>query len=87
MSILAVNRLCRDVLRDRAFRDRLKTDPAAAIADRDLTPEERQALLAGDVAKLYRMGVNAFLMGYLCRFEVCGLTVPVYNERIRSARS
>jgi len=86
MSILAVNRLCRDVLHNRAFRDRIKADPAAAIADRDLTPEERQALLAGDVAKLYRMGVNAFLMGYLCRFEVCGLTLPVYNERIRLAR-
>jgi hypothetical protein len=31
------------------------------------------------------MGVNSFLMGYLCRFEVCGLTLDVYNERIRSA--
>ena len=31
------------------------------------------------------MGVNSFLMGYLCRFEVCGLTLAVYNERIRSA--
>lgn len=85
MSVLAVNRLCRDVLRDRAFRDRIKAEPAAAIAGRDLTPEERAALLAGDVAKLYRMGVNAFLMGYLCRFEVCGLTLPTYNERIRQA--
>lgn len=87
MSILAVNRLCRDVLHDRAFRDRINADPAAAIADRNLTPEERHALLAGDVAKLYRMGVNAFLMGYLCRFEVFGLTLPVYNQRIRSAQS
>jgi hypothetical protein len=24
-------------------------------------------------------------MGYLCRFEVCGLTLDVYNGRIRSA--
>jgi Aromatic-ring-opening dioxygenase LigAB, LigA subunit len=87
MSILAINRLCRDVLHNRAFRDRIKADPAAAIADRDLTPDERQALLTGDVAELHRMGVNAFLMGYLCRFEVCGLSLPVYNERIRSARS
>jgi hypothetical protein len=37
----------------------MKADPASAIAKYDLTPEERQALLAGDVAKLYRMGVNA----------------------------
>ena len=50
-----------------------------------MTDEERQALLAGDVAKLYRLGANAFLMGYLPRFEVCGLTLPLYNERIRSA--
>jgi len=86
MSVLALDRLFREVLRDRAFRERMQSDPAAATAHLDLTDEERQALLAGDVAKLYGMGANAFLMGYLCRFEVCGLTLPVYNERIRSAR-
>ena len=85
MSVYAVNYLCREVLRDHAFRAAMKADPARAIASYDLTAEEREALLAGDVAKLYRMGVNSFLMGYLCRFEVCGLTLDVYNERIRSA--
>jgi len=85
MSVYAVNYLCREVLRDHAFRAAMKADPASAIARYDLSEDERQALLAGDVAKLYRMGVNAFLMGYLPRFEVCGLTLPLYNERIRSA--
>jgi hypothetical protein len=85
MSVYAVNYLCREVLRDHAFRAAMKADPAAAIAKYDLTAEERDALLAGDVARLYRLGVNAFLMGYLPRFEVCGLTLPIYNERIRSA--
>jgi hypothetical protein len=85
MSVYAVNYLCREVLRDHAFRAAMKADPAAAVARYDLTEEERAALLAGDVAKLYRLGVNAFLMGYLPRFEVCGLTMPIYNERIRSA--
>jgi hypothetical protein len=84
MSVYAVNHLCREVLRDHAFRAAMKADPAAAVARYDLTAEEREALLAGDVARLYRMGVNAFLMGYLPRFEVCGLTLPIYNERIRS---
>ena len=37
-----------------------------------------------DLSTLYRLGVNAFLMGYLPRFEVCGLTLPLYNERIRA---
>ena len=85
MSVYAVNYLCREVLRDHAFRAAMMSDPAAAIANYDLCEAERTALLAGDVAALYRMGVNAFLMGYLPRFEVCGLTMPVYNERIRSA--
>ena len=85
MSVYAVNYLCREVLRDHAFRAAMKADPAKAIANHDLTAEERAALLAGEVAKLYRLGVNAFLMGYLPRFEVCGLTLPIYNERIRSA--
>lgn len=85
MSVYAVNYLCRELLRDHAFRAAMKADPVAAIANYDLTADERAALLAGDVAKLYRLGVNAFLMGYLPRFEVCGLTVPIYSERIRAA--
>jgi hypothetical protein len=85
MSVYAVNYLCRELLRDHAFRAAMKSDPAGALQRFDLTDEERAAILAGDVAKLYRMGVNSFLMGYLCRFEVCGLTLDVYNERIRSA--
>ena len=85
MSIYAVNHLCRELLRDHTFRAAMKADPAKALEGKTLTPQERDALLAGDVATLYRMGVNSFLMGYLCRFEVCGLTLPIYNERIRSA--
>jgi Aromatic-ring-opening dioxygenase LigAB, LigA subunit len=84
MSVYAVNHLCREVLRDHAFRAAMKADPAAATARYDLTDQERTALLAGDVATLYRLGVNAFLMGYLPRFEVCGLNLPIYNERIRA---
>jgi hypothetical protein len=85
MSVFALNYLCRELLRDHEFRSAMKADPAKAISTCDLTQEERNALLAGDVATLYRMGVNSFLMGYLCRFEVCGLTLDVYNNRIRTA--
>jgi hypothetical protein len=84
MSVYAVNYLCRELLRDHAFRAAMKADPAKALAPLDLTAEERRALLAGDVGALYRMGVNAFLTGYLARFEVCGLDVAVYNERMRA---
>jgi hypothetical protein len=86
MSTYAVNYLCRELLRDHAFRAAMKTDPAKALAALDLTDDERNALLAGDVGALFRMGVNGFLMGYLARFEVCGLNVQSYNERMRAVK-
>ena len=85
MSVYAVNRLCRDVLRDHVFRERMKSDPASAVEAYDLTPQEKKALLAGDVVTLHNMGVNDFMMGYLARFGSCGLSVPIYNEKIRIA--
>ena len=86
MSIFAVNYLCREVLRDHGFRAAMKADPAKALALLDLTDEEQRALVAGDVGALFRMGANGFLMGYLARFEVCGLNVQVYNERMRAVK-
>ena len=86
MSIFAVNHLCREVLRDHTFRAAMKSDPAKALAPLDLSDDERRALLAGDVGALYRMGVNAFLMNYLARFEVCGLNVKIYNQRMRAVK-
>lgn len=85
MSIYAVNRICRDALHDAAFRAALQNDPAQAVKDRDLTEAERRALLAGDVAALYRMGASAFLLAYLTRWALFGLTVPIYSERMRAA--
>jgi hypothetical protein len=85
MSVYAVNKLCRDALQDLAFREALKTDPATAIAPLDLTDAERKALLAGDVARLYQMGCHPYLMGHLTRWNLFGLSVPVYSERMRSA--
>jgi hypothetical protein len=64
----------------------MKADPGKALAPLDLTDAERKALLAGDVGALYRMGVNAFLMNYMARFEVCGLNQQSYNERMRAVK-
>ena len=86
MSIYAVNHLCREVLRDHAFRAAMKADPAKALAPLDLTDAERNALIAGDVGELYRLGANGFLMGYLARYEVCGLNIGIYNERMRAVK-
>jgi hypothetical protein len=85
MSVLELDRLCRETLRDHAFRKAMQTDPQKAIAPYRLTDDEKRALLAGDVVALHRMGVNDFLMGYLARFGICELNIQVYSERIRSA--
>jgi len=86
MSVYAVNKLCRDTLHDKAFREAVKIDPSTAIAPLDLTDDERKALLTGDVAWLFEHGCHPFLLAYLTRWDLFGLTAPVYSERIRKAR-
>jgi Aromatic-ring-opening dioxygenase LigAB, LigA subunit len=86
MSIYAVNYLCREILRDHTFRAAMAKDPAQALAGKDISEPERQALLAGDVGMLFRMGANPFLMAYMARFEVCGLNAEIYNQRMRAEK-
>jgi hypothetical protein len=84
MSTYAVNKLCRDALHDVAFREALKRDPAAALAPLALTDNERKALLTGDVAWLYQRGAHPYLLAYLLRWQLFGLTAPVFSERMRA---
>ena len=86
MSVCALNKLCHRMAGDLTFRDAMKRQPETAIAEYDLTPPEREALLAGDVARLFEMGVHPFLLSFLTRYEIFGLTAAVYSERIRAAR-
>jgi Aromatic-ring-opening dioxygenase LigAB, LigA subunit len=87
MSIISINHLCRDITRDPALRADFLRDPEGALAayPRKFTQAERAALLSGDVGTLYQMGVNAYLMGYLGRYGVFGLTVESYSERVRAS--
>jgi hypothetical protein len=64
-------------------------DPEGELAQypRKFTATERAALLAGDVGTLYQMGVNAYLMGYLARYGLFGLTGEVYSARVRASEA
>ena len=84
MSIYAVNHACRELLRNPAFRQAMRDDPHAALAGLNLTNEERHAMATGDVTWLYRAGAHDFLLGHLMRFGIGGLTLPLYNQRMRS---
>ena len=86
MSIYAVDKIGRRVVREPELVAALRSDPEAALraAAPPLSDEERELLLAGDVGRLGRMGANFFLLHQLGRFELFGLTLPAYAERIRA---
>ncbi len=86
MSTYAINRMCHQLMHDKNWRHAMQVDPERAIATLDLTDEERRLVLAGEVGELYLRGANAFLLGYLTRFGILGLTLPVYNARMRAVR-
>ena len=87
MSVYAVNKLCRRVVHEPDLRRALSDDPEPALraATPPLSEEELQALLAGDVGRLSRMGANHFLLHQLGRFRLLGLDLPEYAARIRAA--
>jgi hypothetical protein len=85
MSIYLVNKLCHCVFHDVVLREAVKRDPQPAVADWPFSEAERKALLEGDVKQLYEWGAHPFLLAHLIRWELFGLTRPVYVERMRHA--
>jgi hypothetical protein len=87
MSIYAVDKLCYRVVREPDLRKALTEAPEEALraATPPLAEQELQALLAGDVGLLSKMGANHFLLHQLGRFQLFGLDLPTYAERIRAA--
>jgi hypothetical protein len=86
MSAYQINKLCHRVYHDIPFREAVKADPAKAIADWPFTNEERKALLEGDIKRLYEWGTHPFLLAHFTRWDLFGVTAPIYAERIRGAK-
>ena len=84
MNVYLIHTLCRRVLHDKGFRELILENPEAAVSSIPFSDEERKALLAGDVARLYREGALAFLLLILSQFEVFGLELPIFNRRMRT---
>ena len=82
MSIYEVNKILYMSDNDPSFRKQM-AEPASAIAGFRLTEEERTALLNGDLGKLRAMGVHAFLLNHMSRYELCGVNRDNYLDRIR----
>ena len=86
MSVYAVDKLCRRVVREPGLVAELRADPRAALAAArpSLSEQERELLLAGDVGALGRMGANFFLLHQLGRFGLLGLDLPGHGRRMRA---
>lgn len=83
MSALSVHKFCRDILHDLKFRELALSNPEKAVSRFDFTAEERASLLNGDVARLHQLGASGFLLLILSRFQIFGLSLDVYNRRMR----
>ena len=86
MNAYQINKLFHRAYHDIPFREALKADPATAIKDWPLADEQRKALLAGDVKRLYEWGTHPFLMAHSTRWGLFGLTPELYAERIKDAK-
>ena len=65
MSLYYVQKLLYQLNRDPAIRKRFDADRGGLLEEYELTAEEREAILTGDIGLLYVMGVNGqILMHY-----------------------
>jgi hypothetical protein len=83
VSALSIQKFCRDILHDMQFRELALSNPEEAVSRYEFTLEERASLLKGDVARLHQLGASGFLLLILSRFQIFGLSLDVYNSRMR----
>jgi hypothetical protein len=55
----ALNKVLTAIARGHLMKDRLTEED---LADHALTPDERAALVAGDITRLYELGANPYLI-------------------------
>lgn len=86
MSIYAVNKVCRKLFHETAFRKELEADPAGTLARMGVSEEEARLMRAGEVGRLYEMGAHPFLLGHLTRHNTFGITFEAYARSIWQAK-
>ena len=67
MSKYHVDKVMREVILDPKIAGAFKADTAKFLEGRDLTEEERKALIDVDYATLYRLGAHPFLLNGFTR--------------------
>jgi hypothetical protein len=81
MSLYATQKLLYHLNRDAAVQRRFRDDRSGLLADYPLDAEEREALLSGDVGKLYVLGANGQLLMHYA--ALLGMPWADYIEAMR----
>ena len=81
MSLYTLSKLLFELNRDEAFKRAFVADPGSAIADRQLTGEERHAVVAPDIGLLYVLGVNGQILMHYAALR--GIEWSDYLQRMR----
>lgn len=81
MSLYEVQRLIHDLNIKPEVVERFRAAPEEALAPYALAEHERAALLAGDVAALWRMGVHPLLMLHYARAR--RIAMSEFYEKLR----
>ena len=81
MSLYYLQKLLYQLNREPALQRKFKDDPKNVIQDFDLTEEEREALLQGNVGLLYVFGVNGQLLMHFA--ALLGMPWDDYIEAMR----
>ena len=81
MSLYAAQKLLYHLNREPAVQARFKAEKAALLDDYELTAEEREAFLAGDVGKRYVLGANGQLLMHFA--ALLGMPWADYIEAMR----
>ena len=81
MSLYGTQKLLFHLNRDPAVQKRYRENLPALLADYELDTEEREAVLAGDVGKLYVLGSNGQLLMHFA--ALLGMPWSDYLEAMR----
>lgn len=81
MSAYTLNKLLREVNRNPQIRERFFKAPEDVLDGFELTSEERQAIIAGDIGALYRFGVHGLILRPFTLLQ--GMPEPDYLRAIR----
>ena len=81
MSLYQLQKFLFDINRDPAVQGEYRQDAASLVQRYNLTPDERDAILRGDVGLIYVLGANGQLLMHFAAF--LGMPWPAYIQAMR----